>query len=162
MKVQNKGFTLIELLVVIAIIALLSSVVLATLAVSRAKGRDAKRRSDLEQMRIALELYYDATGGYPSSSDGNCDAIDDRSFLPGGCLEVLVTGGYLPRLPEDPLATSTDPLYRYDDYCALPAPAARNNQRYRFIADTELPAGGLANNLWGENQVVIASCADPK
>lgn len=162
MKERQKGFTLIELLVVIAIIALLSSVVLATLSVSRAKGRDAKRRSDLEQMRIALELYYDATGGYPSSSDGNCNAIDAESFLPGGCLQVLVAKGYLPKLPADPLATSTDPLYRYDEYCALPAPAARNNQRYRFIANTELPAGGLANNLWGENQIVIASCADPK
>lgn len=48
-KKQN-GFTLIELLVVIAIIGLLSSVVLASLNSARAKGRDARRLADLQQM----------------------------------------------------------------------------------------------------------------
>ncbi|HXK37932.1 MAG TPA: prepilin-type N-terminal cleavage/methylation domain-containing protein [Candidatus Paceibacterota bacterium] len=158
----RRGFTLIELLVVIAIIALLSSVVLASLATSRAKSRDAKRRSDLDQIRIALEMYYDAKGKYPEAADGNCSAVDGRSFQAGGCLLVLVSGGYISKLPADPLATSTDPLYRYDSWCALPPPAQNSNQRYRFIANTELPAGGLANNLWADNQIMVASCADPK
>lgn len=162
MKELRKGFTLIELLVVIAIIALLSSVVLATLSVSRARGRDAKRRSDLEQMRIALEMYYDAKGHYPGQSDGNCSALDARSFNAGGCLQVLVAGGYIARLPADPLASGADPLYRYDDYCGLPLPAMVSDQRYRFIANTETPADGIANGLWGENQIMVASCRDPK
>ncbi len=62
---RTRGFTLIELLVVIAIIGLLASVVLASLESTRAKARDAKRISDLEQIRNALELYRADHGRYP-------------------------------------------------------------------------------------------------
>ncbi len=64
----KRGFTLIELLVVIAIIGILSSVVLASLNSARQKSRDARRLSDVKQMQLALELYYDANGSYPAAS----------------------------------------------------------------------------------------------
>lgn len=60
----KKGFTLIELLVVVAIIGLLSSVVLASLNSARGKAQDARRKSDLKQIQIAIELYYDKCGTY--------------------------------------------------------------------------------------------------
>ncbi|MEI6553892.1 MAG: type II secretion system protein [bacterium] len=61
----NKAFTLIELLVVIAIIALLSSVVLNSLASARMKANDAKIVQDLRQFRNAVELYYNDNHAYP-------------------------------------------------------------------------------------------------
>lgn len=60
----KKGFTLIELLVVISIISLLSSVVLSSLSSARAKARDARRKTDLVQIRTALEMYYSNCGTY--------------------------------------------------------------------------------------------------
>ena len=67
----KRGFTLIELLVVIAIIGILSSVVLASLNSARQKGRDARRISDLKQLQLALELYYDSNGStYPTTAQG--------------------------------------------------------------------------------------------
>ena len=64
----RRGFTLIELLVVIAIIGILSSVVLASLNSAREKGRDARRISDLKQLQLALELYYDGgSNTYPAA-----------------------------------------------------------------------------------------------
>lgn len=92
---KNKGFTLIELLVVIAIIGILSSVVLASLNSAREKSRDAKRVSDIKQLQLALELYFDSNGEYPA-------ALTDLSptFIPSDPLDPLddtayVYGAYL-------------------------------------------------------------------
>ena len=56
----DRGFTLIELLVVIAIIGVLSSVVLASLNTARSKGSDAAVKSNLNNMRAQVELFYDS------------------------------------------------------------------------------------------------------
>ncbi|OGG72592.1 hypothetical protein A3A38_02880 [Candidatus Kaiserbacteria bacterium RIFCSPLOWO2_01_FULL_53_17] len=89
MKEYKRGFTLIELLVVIAIISILASVVLASLNTAREKSRDAKRVSDLKQLQLALEFYFDDNGGYP---------ID----ITAG---TMVTPGYLPAIPVPPTGT---------------------------------------------------------
>jgi prepilin-type N-terminal cleavage/methylation domain-containing protein len=66
-RTRSNGFTLIELLVVIAIIGLLASIILASLNTARQKGRDAKRVSDIKEIQLALELYYDANSQYPTT-----------------------------------------------------------------------------------------------
>ena len=83
-NIRQKGFTLIELLVVIAIIGILSSVVLASLNDARQKSRDARRVSDINQLKLALELYYDSNGNYPTN------------------LAVLATNGHIAAIPTDP------------------------------------------------------------
>lgn len=47
---RGRGFTLVELLVVIAVIGVLSSIILVGFSGSRAKARDAKRISDLQNI----------------------------------------------------------------------------------------------------------------
>ncbi len=83
-KINEKGFTLIELLVVIAIIGILSSVVLASLNSARQKSRDARRVSDVKQLQLASELYYDTEGAYPAE------------------LTEAEIGDYIAAIPTDP------------------------------------------------------------
>ncbi|HNY98022.1 MAG TPA: prepilin-type N-terminal cleavage/methylation domain-containing protein, partial [Candidatus Pacearchaeota archaeon] len=58
LKSDKGGFTLIELLVVIAIIGTLSGMVLVAMTGFREKARDARRMSDIAQIRKALEMLY--------------------------------------------------------------------------------------------------------
>jgi prepilin-type N-terminal cleavage/methylation domain-containing protein len=67
------GFTLIELIVVFAIIALLTTVVIASLNNARQKGSDAGKIRALAEVRNALNVYFnDSMGGngtYPGGND---------------------------------------------------------------------------------------------
>ncbi len=65
-----KGFTFIELLVVIGLITTLSAIVIASFdpLSQLQKGEDARRKSDIAQVRTALESYYQDFGRYPQSS----------------------------------------------------------------------------------------------
>jgi len=64
---MKKGFTLIELIVVIAIIGILMQIVVANMNQARQKSRDGKRISDVSQLQLVLELYFDRCNRYPTS-----------------------------------------------------------------------------------------------
>lgn len=115
-KSTNKGFTLIELLVVIAIIGILSSVVLASLNSARAKARDAKRLSDMKQMQIALEFYYDSFGEYPNSDFAGCGGWDSSGD--GTFITPLVSNKFLPTNLLDTTINDSCGNYSYYRYSA--------------------------------------------
>ncbi len=128
----GSGFTLIELLVVIAIISILASVVLASLNTAREKSRDAKRISDVNQIRIALELYFDDNDGYPL-------ALDSAS---------LVVPGYLPAIPLPPVGTG-ETVYSYQALgtgCVSYHLGAtlENASHDSFAEDADVPANDTA------------------
>lgn len=61
------GFTLIEILVVITIIAILTASGMVAYIQIGKNARDARRKSDLEQLRSALVLYRTDFNAYPAS-----------------------------------------------------------------------------------------------
>lgn len=66
-KQGERGFTLIELLVVIAIIGILATIVLVSLSGARTSARNARRVSDLRQIQLGMEAYWDANNEYAST-----------------------------------------------------------------------------------------------
>lgn len=130
-----KGFTLIEILVVIAIIGTLSALLLPNFMDARARARDAQRKSDLNQIQKALEMY---------KNDQVNQSYPDKDKLPAAGLAFSSASGvYMKAVPKDPLSTDSTPiayLYTpvgvgpvYVDYILC---ACLEN-----IADTELVAG---------------------
>jgi general secretion pathway protein G len=99
---MKKGFTLIELLVVIAIIALLSTLSVVALNSARVKSRDARRLSDIKQIRTALEMYFDQNNSYPIDSANIGHGYDYACIGPGGFQDSNCPNAYMEVIPPDP------------------------------------------------------------
>ncbi len=144
----KRGFTLIELLVVIAIIGILSSVVLASLNSARQKGRDARRISDIKQLQLALELFYDANQSYPTTT-----AAVVTTSLTG-----LSAAGYIAALPTDPGGVDQNYFYAPLD-SASAACTASVCASYVIRAELE-STGHSALNGDIDGTVGTQNCAD--
>lgn len=117
-----EGFTLIEILVVIVIIASVSVIGIFIIGAKIKQARDARRRSDLSEIRVGLEQYYSEQSVYPANL-----AFNDQPLTgPAGQI-------YLPRVHHDPINTGSY-LYAY-----LATPSA-SPQSYSLCAQLESQA----------------------
>lgn len=93
-----QGFTLIELMVVVAIIAILTILFINSSAINIQRGRDAKRKTDLENIRSGLETYRSDCNIYPV-------AITFGSSLKGSgaTTNCPITNTYINLIPQDPI-----------------------------------------------------------
>ncbi|MEK9179277.1 MAG: prepilin-type N-terminal cleavage/methylation domain-containing protein [Patescibacteria group bacterium] len=91
-RTNKNGFTLIEVLVVATIISLLASIGFVSYASFSRQSRDARRKTDLENVRSALELYR-----------------SDNDYYPVNLLTIAPT--YILTTPADP--QSSERLYSY-------------------------------------------------
>src|SRR5882672_2469998 len=85
------GFTMIELMVVASILIVLAGIGLAQYRNGKTRASEAVLKTDLFNMRDAIDQYYADKGQYP------------------GTLDELVSAGFLRRVPDDPftMAAST-------------------------------------------------------
>lgn len=90
---MRNGFTLIEILVTATIMGLLATIGFSGFQAVTRSGRDALRKSDLEQIRSALEIYKSENGSYTTATS---------------CAANLTTS-YINPYPADPKA----PTYKY-------------------------------------------------
>src|SRR4030042_895204 len=88
---DRKGFTLVELLIVIAIITILVTIVLIAIRPETVinQSNDTKTRSELNQIKIALQMYYNENkayppaGGWEAALEGPPSYIHEVPSLPG-------------------------------------------------------------------------------
>lgn len=88
----RRGFTLIELLVVISIIGILISIGLVSMSGAQKQGRDTRKKSDLNQYRIALEAFASTNNSkYPALVS---DPVQSRlcAKLLGGFMSSCLIG----------------------------------------------------------------------
>ncbi len=153
-KNNNKGFTLIELLVVISIIGVLMAIIYPSFNDARKKGRDSRRQTDISLLSSSLRAFADYHGYFPSVAEGTCSSSD--SFAAGGCLEVLVTEGFIKELPVDPTSDDTY-FYSYDNTCA----GVTSVSQYRLWVVGEMNHSATSSGWTDDNTIGATNCSDP-
>lgn len=94
-RAKSRGFTLIEILVVFSIIAILTILGFMSWKAQIDKANDARRKADLERLRIAFEDFYNDYNCYPPAGVLDPDFLDNCG---GGDLKP-----YLDKIPCDPV-----------------------------------------------------------
>lgn len=64
-NLRKKAFTLVEMLIVVIIIGILASALLPKLKGAQERARDTSRKSNLTQVAVALEMYFNDAWAYP-------------------------------------------------------------------------------------------------
>ncbi len=108
-SVREDAFTLIELLVVISIMGILLALSIFGMQSARQASRDGKRKSDIEQIRSALEMYKSDCNSYPVSITAGASLKGTGS--PTTCSS---SNTYLSIIPTDPLPSEKSYYYSSD------------------------------------------------
>lgn len=114
----KKGFTLLELLVVISIIAILIGLASVSYTTAQRKGRNSKRRGDMQSVSKAFEQYYALNQAYTN----NCS--------------TMATGSIPQGLPSDPKNAAP---YTYSFSCP-------DTVSYCICANLETETGNSINS----------------
>ncbi len=97
---HSDAFTLVELLVSIAVIATIIGLALPNFLGARTRARDARRKGELNQLKTALQLYYNDYKTYPPSGSGGVGKLnyiagcgaDGITLCPAACSVDFAAG----------------------------------------------------------------------
>jgi prepilin-type N-terminal cleavage/methylation domain-containing protein len=83
---RMRGFTLLELLAVITIIGILATLAAIGIANASRRARDARRQTDLTNIKTALMLYEQDNGSFPATLSVLTDTTNTTTYIPSGVL----------------------------------------------------------------------------
>jgi prepilin-type N-terminal cleavage/methylation domain-containing protein len=134
-----RGFTLIEMLTVIGIIGILASITMMSLSGARERARDGEKITELGQILLSLELYYDACGRYPNESSDSINTGDSTGCPSGVDMTTFLPGGALPTAPVDSYIYS---VYNSNSDFILKVSLEQNNAA--LVDDVDGTVDGIA------------------
>jgi len=108
----KKGFTIVELLIVIVVIAILAAISVVAYNGIQQRGRDTQRKSDLQAISKAVELYYVDNGKYPMGGTSWCTQISNTSNGYKAGFQSAIAP-YLAKISYDPQYEGTPLGYFY-------------------------------------------------
>lgn len=130
---QESGFTLLELLIVLVIIGILAVLIIPNLVSGPARARDSQRKSDMRNVKTALETYFNDNNQYPAGS-GTAGYIGLSSTLIPNYIKVL---------PVDPKAgTQSAPIYQYNATCSGSPSVCTSYMLQTTLENTSDPQAG--------------------
>lgn len=100
---NKKGFTLLELLIAIIILGILTAMISGNFFTSLKKGRDARRKADLEQIGRAVEMFYEDKRGYPTPTAGF--PFNNKFCETGTCASSEKI--YMQKVANDPMSNNS-------------------------------------------------------
>lgn len=132
----KSGFTLLETTIVIGIVSLLLTIGSNTFVFSKQVARDAVRKTDIEQIRAALDFYKeeDANRYYPAKLEALFDTDNPEN-------------GYIDKIPKDPINV---------DYCY-----SRDTGSASYILAAKLERGGPSSCNCGNPSYNYNYCFNP-
>lgn len=110
-KIHQAGFTYLEILMVLLIIGVILSISVASYSNLHSNSLDQRRKTDIEEVRSALEQYRSVNGAYPTPN-----STPGLSFGSDGLSDG--TNVYMQKIPQDPQAPKRQYHYEVtsDDY----------------------------------------------
>lgn len=155
-KMENHGFTLVELMIVVSIIAILIVIAIAIYRSQAAKAKDARRKTDMARIKVAIEEYEKDHNCYPAYVNCGIDASQPiYPYLNNVPCDPETHASYPYEVPTGLSCSSWYRLYTKLSYSqdpgALPFCGGPLNNSYNYYtsspnAPTCPPAGGSSSS----------------
>lgn len=141
---HSKGFTLVEILVAVAIIALLATIGLTTYTSAQITARDTKRKQDIKDIAVGLEVYRQTLRVYP---------VQTIASTAGGWSTLLSTS-FINNMPRDPL-NGPDYFYTYNGTATNVTLCARLENVNEPIGINIINGGGDCGGIAGQRYFIF-------
>jgi len=131
----TSGFTLVHLLIVITVVVVLAGVAAPRLLRQQEKARRTQATNDIDALGLALDIYADHNGTYPSTEQG-LKALWEKPIIPP------VPGNWKGPYLNKPILK--DP---WDDYYVYIYPGRHNKHDYDLLSyGKDRVAGGKGDS----------------
>ncbi len=140
---RRTAFTLVELLITVTIIAILTGIAAVSYSSIQLRARDAQRKNDLAQIKLALSNYF--TGQTPTVYPAAATAITLNNS--NDALTSALKPNFIKDVPLDPVNSGSN-VYKYISQNGPTGLANRSFTLYATLENKEDKKGWAGGSAW--------------